>query len=124
MEEKRAQAAKMVRILTDAKAVISDESKWCKGRLHEGERSCALGAIHKAIGIPKEERNWDTIKCHYPQFFEAGNALGDVLGEISPLSYGRVPHLNDASHTTHSDVMKLFDDAIESQCKIVRGEDQ
>lgn len=91
------------RVLIDAKALISDPAKWCKGRLaldnigrpvDPGDlgacRFCSVGALHRVC--QSDERN-------------AANKL------LSKAAGREIVCFNDAS--THSKVMAAFDRAIE-----------
>ena len=114
----RAKAAKIVDILTRARAAISDPGDWGKGSWESDGRACALGAIDRVTGtLGHNEVNGD-----------AYDALGRIASKIRPqpnyeLEWCAVWRYNDDANTTHADIMALFDLAIEEQCKIVRGED-
>lgn len=98
-----------VEILTKARELISDESRWTRGSYavtDEGRftqpweddacRFCALGAIKKAGGF-RDDSN------------PAAKFLGEVL-RAQFVDNGRVDDFNDAR--SHAEVIALFDRAI------------
>lgn len=98
-----------LRLLIEGRARISDPERWIKNALHRdipGEplKMCALGAIHWRWGSANFE-GYDSahaaLKAVLPRKYRQG--MEACLG---------VPLFNNATHTTHSDVLALFDRAI------------
>lgn len=90
-------------VLTEARALISDEENWCQGSLeYLPGQMCAVGAIQKAA-------TGDALKSN-PASTLAWLALDRVIGEKNGLTMG----YNDASETTHSCIITAFTAAIEN----------
>ena len=102
-------------LLTEAKALIADEKHWCKNtaaRDINGEKIdvfspdavcfCSYGALTRAT---TRRKGFD-----YNVSTEATNSLNDA----SYFLYGKkLVSINDATTTTHEDMMKVWDLAIE-----------
>jgi hypothetical protein len=98
-------------ILRNARKLIEKPETWCKGAMvrrrgdmiypgptfspEDGDQYCALGAL--CVGGPPDRG---------PGFFDAREILYGVNDA------GSVLDLNDGPHTTHADVLALFDKAI------------
>lgn len=103
-------------LLKKAKALISDPNAWIRG--HAGTdksglpvranhpdacRWCALGALWKAA-------DYDTREAIYCEIVDAEVCLESALG-VSLIT--GIARYNDDPETTHTDVMSLYDRAIE-----------
>lgn len=130
MTERRQTAAKVVRLLTEAKANIADRLNWAKrmfgfsfrlgeiaaqagiGAFAHADKMCLDGACMKAAAV-------NHLEDIYPQ---ARAALArSITGNLSN-DEANIWMFNDYSGTTHDDALSALDLAIEDQCKIVREE--
>ena len=102
-------------ILTEARELLSDPARWCKGGLAfradgvacdarggDAVRWCALGAMHRAAG--DEERDQRT-----PSFAAAWEATNSAAGARG---FWLISDFNNAPETEHADIMAFFDEAI------------
>ena len=65
------------RILRDAAAELETHG-WTQGRMHDGERSCLVGALRRALGLPDTEV--ETPPEVYARFRLAFDAVELLLG--------------------------------------------
>ena len=90
----------VLKVLIDADALLSDESKWCKGEIHNyvsrSHQYCAMGAIQEA-----SKRSG--------AYQAAIKAFSRVCPAIS------IPVYNDAPETKYPDIKALFAKAIAAQ---------
>ena len=98
-------------VLMAARDNIDHEDKWIKG-LYTGstvegcDAFCAVGALYAVFG------------CDNPQSLEI-EILAEALLDIDTTYYdnfsaeGNITNFNDKNQTTHSDVMRLYNRAIE-----------
>jgi hypothetical protein len=98
-----------LKVLKEAKEIISDEKSWQKGSYvsADGKCLCSLGAITKAVNSSVS----NPIKLYgsdVTKYLEAQSVLRSAL----PLYYD-VHTFNDLPETTHKDIMEVFDKAIE-----------
>jgi hypothetical protein len=89
-------------LLRAAKALISDPANWTQDGVYVTADGCmcAQAALNRAFKA--NDRNCDVSD-------QACDYLIRVLRKKSP--YHFVTSYNDASTTTHTDIMNLFDDA-------------
>lgn len=93
---------------------LSDENHWTKG--HYGfangmpiiamnaEATCLVGACQKVIG--DFDQGWDLAR----------NVISCIDRDIQSLSLdGKLLKFNDSPETTHSDIMRVLDCAIEKE---------
>jgi hypothetical protein len=81
--------------LRDARALIDTPQRWLKNNMADGNGGyCALGALIR-------------IK---PEGWYAGYRY---IRDLCPS--GRIEDFNDNKHTTHADILALFDRAIEAR---------
>lgn len=89
-----------IEILTRARELIQDESKWIKGKFTDGEGCyCALGATNRAEDLTT--------------FWSDGavrRLTSYVVNNIDPEH--SVASFNDDPATTHASVLKMFDHVI------------
>lgn len=86
--------------LIAAKALIDTPEKWGKGSFDLGRGCyCALGAL----GVAQNGRPWGFT-----------DLAAQHLIKSLPKGWASVACFNDDFHTTHADVMALFDRAIEA----------
>lgn len=131
MTERGARAAEIVQILTAARATISNPENWIKEAFwgrdygapiassftdvvsdYEGAtRFCALGAIRR-----NNPRGIGSAHLEAEQALALASPNAGFSHEES------VYEFNDMEHTTHADILAMFDLAIENQCRIVREE--
>jgi hypothetical protein len=91
-------------ILVKARELLSDENHWIKGTVTDGgKRFCAVGAV-QYVG-------------RYMNY-EVSMLLEHLLRDAMPKGYpaSHIPTFNDDPHTTHADVLAMFDRAI-AVCK-------
>lgn len=99
-------------ILVDARAIIDTPNKWRQGKLatdkdnqpvpfysNKAERFCSVGAIYRATGS---------------EYITPSRKAITALFCSIPLDYDSVYEFNDDTKTTHSDVLRVFDLAIEA----------
>jgi hypothetical protein len=118
-------SAEAVELLRKARALIEDPDRWGKGwycidaegrRLHDDEdppgcKRCMAGALRYAAGIRME--------LDYPPgnntaaLAAATRAARRVIKTLSP--YESISDFNDDETTTHADVLKVVDLAIEAE---------
>lgn len=131
MSERQVKAAEVVKVLTEARQIISAPRNWTKGhwRVYDedkfcpaseeeaylvSDKFCSLGAIYR--------RNPNKIGEIYEPAVEA---LASVVPHRFYDSHDKratVFSFNDSASTSHEEVLAAFDKAIEQQCKIVREE--
>jgi hypothetical protein len=92
--------------LKAAKALIDTPEKWHRGWYADGDKHCALGAVHAVCDSP-DKFTW----------FEGGRADDCRLALLHalPTKYWRgegVAAFNDSRRRKHDDIMALFDRAI------------
>jgi hypothetical protein len=91
--------------LVAAKGLIDTPEKWTKREFEMRGCLCALGAVAKAICVDPWDSWEDGSRAR-----EAKNALDDACpGGIS------IIYFNDRESTTHADLMRVFDRAIEAE---------
>ena len=90
-------------VLKAARAKIEKPENWCRGKLKEyaGDTGpackwCASGAVYDIC--PAGRAYWDSL-----------DALANLVVDRS------VSRFNDNPHTTHSDILALFDKAIAAE---------
>lgn len=83
--------------LIAAKALIDTPEKWIKGAYRNGDCYCTVGALRAVIGRGKPFAPEKTL-----------------LGRFIPEGWSNVVRYNDHPDTTHSDIMELFQLAIDS----------
>jgi hypothetical protein len=82
----------VLRMMVDARAYLTEPSRWCKVTYRRGEARCINGALQDA---EREGDNWILTR--------------DYLAQVC----GNYTHaFNDSHSTTHADVLALFDRAI------------
>lgn len=107
---------KTSKILKKAKKIISNPVNWTKYRLAKTEDFvsvepmsedafcfCSIGAVEKALDG----------EDYSPEYVNALNCLNLVVKQKNKKNCDTVSSFNDKSSTTHDDIMKLFDDAID-----------
>jgi hypothetical protein len=61
--------------ILDQAADLLEADGWCQGRLHEGNRHCALGSIERAVYT-----DGASLDGAFRDYLAAGKALSDYLG--------------------------------------------
>ena len=101
-------------LLRDARSRVSSRSDWVQGRFQDGNRLCLVGALSLVSG----SRSFNTPN-------QVERRLARVLVSQLPserhvwmrfrffTARQRLMWFNDAYHTSHADVMALFDKAID-----------
>ncbi len=84
-------------LLIRARALIAYPVNWCKGEYRINKKFCAVGAAYTGCGSGSKARD---------------NAL-KALTLCLPKPYVSVPTFNDHRNTKHSDILALYDRAIE-----------
>lgn len=110
---------KLSQLLIDAKTLISDHNNWIKGNkwFRDGDnipcQFCTIGAIDYTAEI-----NSPTDLHYYQMFNDMGIALQDAGSQlgIQFIEENTLAVYNDLPSTTHTDIMALYDKAIE-MCK-------
>lgn len=85
--------------LLEAKGLIDSPEKWIKGSFRKNGCYCMLGALLEVVG---KDYAWD----------KACTLIENTLVREKAFSC-YMPEFNDAPETTHDDVMKIMDLAIE-----------
>jgi hypothetical protein len=101
-------------ILRDARRRIAEEGNWLKGDFRDGDRLCVVAALSAAAG-----------SCNLRTPNMAERRLARLLAKqlpakaplwtrlrVMPLRH-RLMYFNDDARTTHSDIVALYDRAIE-----------
>jgi hypothetical protein len=102
--------AEMVRrVLTTAKALIADPSKWLKGAHKHDDCYCSLGAVSEAAKTLES-----SAVVADALYVPARDALADAMfcGGDAHGSYDVITSFNDEPARTHEEVMSAFDRAI------------
>lgn len=99
-------------VLLKAKALISDEKHWIKGRLKTksidgGDCFCATGALSQA-----GEGSAMYLGPARPETLLASTFLQLAVAEWSSPRTSSIVAFNDRSATTHAEVLHVFDTAI------------
>jgi hypothetical protein len=89
-------SAAAARILRDAAAEL-ETNGWTQGAIHDGERSCLVGALRRAVGLPNTEV--ETTPEVYARFRLAFDPVELHLGE-APARW------NDQPDRTQAEVIK------------------
>ncbi len=98
----------VLKVLIDADALLSDESKWCKGMRDDGMgRLC----IHGALGAAATGNTWSGNKVSD----EAWRAIRRNAGRRLIGSEAGLAAFNNASTTKFPDIKALFAKAIAAQ---------
>ncbi|MBM3463715.1 MAG: hypothetical protein FJX76_16575 [Armatimonadetes bacterium] len=121
--------------LTAARAMITDPERWTKGALARDEGGapvlpyeegatcwCAIGALMLASGVtaPAHPSHWPRdpfLRARRNETYAAAETLLDAAATIIARRGEREPgaiSLNDASVTSHADVLAAFDHAMAS----------
>ena len=102
-----------IELLTDARSCICNRKSWVQGRFQDGDRHCLVAALSLACAsrsfqLPNrmEKRLARLIAKQIPP-----DAPFMTRCRLIPARQ-RLMSLNDASYTTHDDVMALFDRTI------------
>jgi hypothetical protein len=92
--------------LVAARAKIADEAHWIKGVDFSSERLCAMGAVGAALKQPMGGFRWSACEAA-------------LIKALPSSARGHASHsvvcFNDRRATTHSDILALFDRAIEAE---------
>lgn len=109
-------------VLRDARELIQDPEKWCRYSMYLPKKGqhCARGAVARTLGMVRESGTIPGYAgCKYWEeeskrelFMEADCALGDAASTLNP-DFTNAADLNNES--THSQVMQMFDLAIERE---------
>ncbi len=89
----------VLRVLTEARALIERPENWCKNALYENGARCVLGALYNTQSDNSD--GWNMPIGAY-------NAINSAV----PGAFLSIPHFNNDPSTTHADVLALFDRAI------------
>lgn len=103
-------------ILIDAKALIADPARWSKGLFYNGRKCsyCAVGALNVASGCETPYGAGDnTPKGVRIANQTARRFLDHAVNSYAPSEFS-VMSFNDKPRTSHEDVMRVFDKAIEA----------
>ena len=105
--------SKVTEILVGAREILSDPNRWTREFQARDEQGspvgwdddeavcfCLMGAINRA--------NWGVARYDRAPAYEAMDELDKVLDNA-------IPVFNDRSSTTHEDILKALDAAIERQ---------
>jgi hypothetical protein len=86
----------VLQALKDARALIADETNWCQGKVFDGHKCCAYGALKKVTeGGRRNTLRW----------------LAQIqLEALLTHGYTALSYFNDTH--THAEVLNLFDRAI------------
>jgi hypothetical protein len=102
-----------IELLTDARSRISDCNSWVQDRFQDGDRHCLVAALSLASGSRSFQMPNRTEK-------RLARLIAKQIPPDAPFftrcrlitARQRLMSLNDASRTTHEDVMVLFDQTI------------
>lgn len=114
-------------LLASAQALILKRENWRKGSLGGPDAPCcALGAISAAAGIPvltnhysgRSVYQYPLDVAHPPEVDEAVARLAECAAKLAEIDEDTdhetaVIQANDDEDTTHSDVIQMFDCAID-----------
>ncbi len=105
-------------VLLAARALIAEPEHWCKGVEARDERGvevaptdpdayewCVIGALDAANGVVPNV-TWDGWDRYCDAF--------SVLADLAQTRFQSLSDFNDAPSTTHTDILALFDKAIEA----------
>lgn len=119
------------KLLSDAKAIVSDPNRLISGTLVRDGCYCSLGAVGKAAGFSDDELDqvgcyvdtfgdWPAVKALAKAVTEYDNALGCIghrYAETCTEPTARIFITSDDCHRSeyegHDRLMRLFDRAIE-----------
>ena len=122
---------KTQKLLSDAKAIVSDPNRLISGTLVRDGCYCSLGAVGKAAGMSDEDLDmvdsyadtfgdWPAVKALAKAVTEYDNALGCIghgYAEVCTEPTTRIFITSDdchrSEHEGHDRLMGLFDRAIE-----------
>ena len=122
---------KTQKLLSDAKAIVSDPNRLISGTLVRDGCYCSLGAVGKAAGFSDDELDqvgcyvdtfgdWPAVKALAKAVTEYDNALGCIghrYAETCTEPTARIFITSDDCHRSeyegHDRLMRLFDRAIE-----------
>ena len=116
----RSEVSPTVRQLQQARALLEDPRRWCKGAARKGDRFCVSRAVIECVPDWRRYRHVrDANNYLWPpgtprhSMPEANWFLRAALYLIDPTSDGRIYRWNDASERTHGEVLALIDMAVE-----------
>jgi hypothetical protein len=90
----------VLQTLKSARALIADEANWCQGRVFDGHKCCAVGALRKV-----------TEGVRFPCSRNKLRWLAQIqLEALLTHGYTALSYFNDTH--THAEVLALFDRAI------------
>jgi hypothetical protein len=102
-----------VEILADARNRISDQNTWVQGRFQDGGRHCLVAALSlasgsRSVGLPNrtEKRLARLLAKQIPRGSRFWNGIPLIPARQHLIRF------NDDYHTSHEDIMALFDRAI------------
>lgn len=114
MTRELTETEKTILVLDQAKELISDPARWCKGDMHKAdpERWCMVGAIDHVVPMQYEvDEDGQPLLTR-----EAGKALVMRAAAKRALEKAigdyQIESFNDARHRKHKQVMQAFDRAI------------
>lgn len=87
-----------LRVLIEARELLSDPRRWTRGDYCRGDAFCIMGALGYRLEGQEESFARDDALC--------------LLGCELPTRLWNIPAFNDRPTTTHADVLALFDRAI------------
>ncbi len=114
MTRELTETEKTILVLDQAKELISDPARWCKGDAYKDPgRWCMVGAIDHVVPMQVEVDEYgqpllSQVDKHSQLVMRARakRALEKAIGDY------RIEDFNDARHRKHAQVVKAFDRAI------------
>ena len=99
---------KMSSILKQAKEVIRTSDRWTK-RMYRDEkgRVCAIGAVNTVTPMT------GATEADIWRIRDLRDEARFALLSVTPPAWDTVPGYNDYPGTSHEDIMRMFDEAIE-----------
>lgn len=90
-----------VDIIKDARDILADPGKWCQGDYSDSDgRVCLLGALGVAFN-----GDCEAYEYRYDALIKAAKLIRSHMpGEVFLVSL-----FNDDQHTTHADILNVFD---------------
>jgi hypothetical protein len=99
-----------IELLTEARSRISNRKFWVQGRFQDGDRHCLVAALSLACGSRNFQMPNRTEKRLARKIAKQIAPDAPFITRCSLLpARMRLMSLNDGRHTTHADVIALFD---------------
>lgn len=126
----------VTQLLKDSRAFIANRDNWCQGKTVDGEKRCAIAAVHRVAQLTSAKGDpavvdFKTIMATDMALRTASAKARDLLDDAMKALYGPKEFLfdlNDAFGTfrdmsadeCHAAVLRVYDKAIEMESEVIK----